>query len=219
MKERAMIILSGGQDSTTCLYWAMKRFHTENIEAVTFDYGQRHKVEITCAKRIAEQHSIPHHIIPINSFEMLGQNSLTDKKVKFDAGSHRELPRTFVPGRNLIFLTFAASLAWQKKINHLVIGTAQTDYSGYPDCRESTITAMERTLNLGLDYFFKVHAPLMHLTKKETVFLAMELDAIDAMALTHTCYRGEQPPCMDCEACKLRAKGFKEAGIIDPLVN
>ena len=100
-----------------------------------------------------------------------------------------------------------------------MIGTAQTDYSGYPDCRENTIKAMEKTLNLGLDYFFKVHAPLMHLTKKETVLLAVELDALDALALTHTCYRGERPPCLDCAACELRAKGFEEAGIKDPLLN
>jgi len=219
MQEQALIVLSGGQDSTTCLYWAIERFNVKNIEAVTFDYGQRHKIEISCAQQITERNNIPHHIIPINSFERLSQNSLTDIKSEFDGGQYRNLPKTFVPGRNLIFLTFAASLAWQKKINHLVIGTSQADYSGYPDCRESTIRSMENTLNLGLDFTFKVHAPLMHLSKKETVTLAIKLGAIEAMAYTHTCYRGEQPPCQHCEACKLRAKGFKGAGVNDPLLN
>ena len=219
MQEQALVILSGGQDSTTCLYWAKKRFDVKNIEAVTFDYGQRHKIEISCAQQIAESNDIPHHIIPINSFESLGQNSLTGNKSEFDDGQYRDLPKTFVPGRNLIFLTFAASLAWQKKINHLVIGTSQTDYSGYPDCRENTIEAMEKTLNLGLDYAIKIHTPLMHLSKSETVVLAAELGAMDAMAYTHTCYKGEQPPCQQCEACKLRAKGFINAGFEDPLLN
>ncbi|MEX0828602.1 MAG: 7-cyano-7-deazaguanine synthase, partial [Haliea sp.] len=128
------------------------------------------------------------------------------------------LPNTFVPGRNIIFLTFAAALAFQKGIEHLVTGVAQTDYSGYPDCREETITALEKTINLGMETEFQIHTPLMHLSKAETVRLARDVGALEAMADTQTCYQGKRPPCGECPACELRAKGFKEAGIRDPLI-
>jgi 7-cyano-7-deazaguanine synthase len=125
---------------------------------------------------------------------------------------------TFVPGRNLIFLTFAAAYAYQRGIRHLVIGVAQTDYSGYPDCREGTITALQHALRLGMESDVTIHTPLMHLSKKETVELARDLGALPAMALTHTCYNGERPPCGQCAACELRARGFAEAGVADPLL-
>ncbi len=129
-----------------------------------------------------------------------------------------ELPNTFVPGRNLVFLTFAAAFAWQRGITNLVTGVAQTDYSGYPDCRQETIDALVPALNLGMEREFTIHTPLMDLSKKETVELARDLGALDAMALTHSCYNGKRPPCGECPACRLRAKGFEEAGIGDPLM-
>ena len=123
-----------------------------------------------------------------------------------------------MPGRNLIFLTYAAAWAWPNRIQHIVTGVAQTDYSGYPDCRRATIDALATALNLGMEFEFTIHTPLMDLSKKDTVLLADRLGALDAMALTHTCYAGERPPCGKCQACELRAKGFREAGIDDPLV-
>jgi 7-cyano-7-deazaguanine synthase len=129
------------------------------------------------------------------------------------------LPNTFVPGRNLIFLTFAAAYAYQHGIAHLVTGVAQTDYSGYPDCREETMRSLQTALQNGMDSDIQIHSPLMHLSKKATVQLAEALGALPAMALTHTCYNGVRPPCGSCPACELRAKGFEEAGIDDPLTS
>ena len=128
------------------------------------------------------------------------------------------LPNTFVPGRNLVFLTFAAAYAYQRDIAHLVTGVAQTDYSGYPDCRTETISALQQALRLGMETEVNIHTPLMHLSKKATVELARDLGALPAMALTHTCYNGARPPCGTCAACELRAKGFAEAHIADPLL-
>lgn len=220
MTERALVVLSGGQDSTTCLYWAMNRFGRDNVESVTFDYGQRHRIEIECARRVAEGAGVPSIVLPIDTFAVLGGNALTDAAVDVPdedpAGSG--LPATFVPGRNLIFLTYAAAWGWRRGIAHLVTGVAQTDYSGYPDCRRETIDALERALQLGLERDLTIHTPLSSLSKKETVLLARELGALDAMRFTHTCYRGERPPCGLCAACRLRARGFAEAGVADPLV-
>ena len=130
-----------------------------------------------------------------------------------------DLPNTFVPGRNLIFLTFAAALAWQLGIRHLVTGVAQTDYSGYPDCRQATLRSLQETLCLGMDSPFVIHTPLMDLSKKQTVELALEMGAMEAMGMTHTCYLGARPPCGECPACVLRARGFAEAGVQDPLLS
>ena len=129
-----------------------------------------------------------------------------------------DLPVTFVAGRNLIFITYAAALAYRRSIRNIVTGVAQTDYSGYPDCREETIDALQRAIQLGMEYKFVIHTPLMHRSKKETVELAIELGALEVMALTHTCYNGVRPPCGQCAACELRAKGFSEAGVPDPLL-
>lgn len=221
MSEHALVVLSGGQDSTTCLFWALERFGRGHVEAITFDYGQRHRIELACAAQVAGFARVRHTVLPIDTFAALGGNALTDAAEAVPAGTETndgELPATFVPGRNLVFLTFAAAYAWPRDIANLVTGTAETDYSGYPDCRRSTIDALERTLSLGLEREIHIHTPLMHLSKKETVLLARDLGAIDAMAVTHTCYRGERPPCGTCAACSLRAKGFAEAGIADPLV-
>ncbi|HEX2139817.1 MAG TPA: 7-cyano-7-deazaguanine synthase QueC, partial [Woeseiaceae bacterium] len=213
------VILSGGQDSTTCLYWALEHFGRDTVESVTFDYGQRHRVEIECARRIARRAGVPNAVLPIDTFAALGGNALTDAEsaIPESAAGQGEIPATFVPGRNLVFLTFAAAWAWPRGIDDLVTGTAQTDYSGYPDCRRDTIDALEKALSLGLERDIRIHTPLMNLSKKETVEHADRLGAIPAMALTHTCYKGERPPCGACAACRLRAQGFAEAGIEDPL--
>ena len=216
----ALVLLSGGQDSTTCLYWAIDRWGRENLLALSFDYGQRHRIELDCAAAIAERARVDHRCLPIDTFKALGGDALTDADIAVepDVDDSTGLPNTFVPGRNLIFLTYAAALAWQLGIVNLVTGVAQTDYSGYPDCREGTITAVQHALRLGMESDVTIHTPLMHLTKKETVELARDLGALPAMALTHTCYNGEQPPCGRCPACELRARGFAEAGIEDPLL-
>jgi 7-cyano-7-deazaguanine synthase len=218
--EKALVVLSGGQDSTTCLYWALDRFDHNAIDTVSFDYGQRHHIELDCAARVAEFAGVPNTCLPIDTFAALGGDALTDPDVEVASGTNEQagLPNTFVPGRNLIFLTFAAAYAYQRGIRHLVIGVAQTDYSGYPDCREGTITALQHALRLGMESDVTIHTPLMHLSKKETVELARDLGALPAMALTHTCYNGERPPCGQCAACELRARGFAEAGVADPLL-
>jgi 7-cyano-7-deazaguanine synthase len=218
MSERALVVLSGGQDSTTCLYWAIDRYGRDSTEAVTFDYGQRHRIELECARNISRNAGIRQTELPIDTFEALGGNALTDAEIDIADGVDGELPSTFVPGRNLVFLTFAAAQAWQRGITNIVTGVAQTDYSGYPDCRQETIDSLSTTLQLGMGRNFVIHTPLMNLSKKETVLLADRLGAIDSMSLTHTCYEGERPPCGECPACILRAKGFAEANINDPLV-
>jgi len=218
--DKALVVLSGGQDSTTCLYWAIDRFGVDAVDSLTFDYGQRHRVELECAAAIADFAGVPNSCLPIDTFSALGGDALTDTEIDVDDGidDKTDLPNTFVPGRNLIFLTYAAAYAYQRDIDHLVTGVAQTDYSGYPDCREATILALQQALRLGMESEITIHTPLMHLSKKETVLLARDLDALPAMSLTHTCYNGERPPCGTCAACELRARGFAEAGVIDPLM-
>ncbi len=218
---KALVVLSGGQDSTTCLYWALDRFGPGNVAAITFDYGQRHRVELQCAETIAREARVPWTCLPIDTFSALGGDALTDAGIAVATAPDGEsgLPNTFVPGRNLVFLTFAAAYAWRERIRNIVAGVAQTDYSGYPDCREETLEALERTLVLGMECDIRLHAPLMHLSKKETVELARSLGALEVMRLTHTCYNGRRPPCGKCPACELRARGFAEAGVEDPLLS
>jgi len=218
MTDKAVVVLSGGQDSTTCLWWALERFGSNNVEALSFDYGQRHRIELDCATAVAELAGVPQSVLPIDTFAALGGNALTDAGIAVGSDGKRELPVTFVPGRNLIFVTFAAAWAWPRKVTHIVAGVSQADYSGYPDCRQETIDALSTALKLGMELVFEIHTPLMNLTKAETVLLAEELGAMDAMSLTHTCYAGQRPPCGRCHACVLRAKGFAEAGIEDPLL-
>lgn len=219
-KKKALVVLSGGQDSTTCLFWAIRQFGQDNVQAITFDYGQRHRVELESAANVAAFARVNHVCLPINTFSALGGDALTDAGVEVasDTDTETGLPNTFVPGRNLIFMTFAAAWAWPRKIGNLITGVAQTDYSGYPDCRTDTMQSLQQTLRLGMESEVLIHAPLMNLSKKETVLLAAELGALDAMAFTHTCYNGARPPCGECAACLLRAKGFAEAGVADPLL-
>jgi 7-cyano-7-deazaguanine synthase len=219
-KQKALVVLSGGQDSTTCLYWAIDRYGLAAVDTVTFDYGQRHHIELDCAAKVAEFAGVSNTCLPIDTLAALGGDSLTDPEISVSSEMDADtgLPNTFVPGRNLIFLTYAAAFAYRLGIRNLVTGVAQTDYSGYPDCREATIVALQETLRLGMECDVTIHTPLMHLSKKETVELARDLGGLPAMAYTHTCYNGERPPCGQCPACELRAKGFAEAGIADPLV-
>ncbi|MBF0448244.1 MAG: 7-cyano-7-deazaguanine synthase, partial [Magnetococcales bacterium] len=160
-------------------------------------------------------------LLPIDTFAALGGNALIDPQIAVEDSlqTSEALPNTFVAGRNLIFLTFAAALAYGKGIHHLVTGVAETDYSGYPDCRQQTLEALEKTLNLGLEYPLSLHAPLMYKSKMETVVLARTLGALPALAFSHTCYNGQSPPCGTCPACQLRQKGFDQAGIPDPLLS
>lgn len=221
--SKVLVVLSGGQDSTTCLYWAINKFGHENVSSLSFDYGQRHIIELESAKKVAEIAAVANEILPLNTFTVIGGNALTDD-IKIEQSRNgsevnpEKLPNTFVPGRNLIFLTFAAAYAYRRSIENLVIGVAQTDYSGYPDCRENTLNSLEQTLRLGMEYNITIHSPLMNVSKADTVEMAVKLGAMDAMAYTHTCYNGAQPPCQKCDACILRAKGFAEANIADPLI-
>lgn len=217
---QALVVLSGGQDSTTCLYWAIARFGKEQVTTLTFDYGQRHRVELDCARRVADFAGVSNTVLPIDTFAALGGNALTESAVavKQTVDAQTQLPNTFVPGRNLIFLTFAAAFAYPRNIRDLVGGMAQTDYSGYPDCREDTLQAMQQALRLGLEFPVTLHTPLMFKSKRETVEMARDLGALEALAYTHTCYNGQRPPCGRCPACVLRAKGFAEAGLADPLL-
>jgi 7-cyano-7-deazaguanine synthase len=213
----AVILLSGGQDSATCLAWAQQRF--KQVRAVTIDYGQRHRIELDAAVEIAKRAGVPQAVIPCDSFRALGGNALTGSEIV--ASGVREsdqLPNTFVPGRNLIFLTLAAAYAYQRGITEIVTGVCQTDYSGYPDCRAETMAALQQSLRTGMAAPFTIHTPLMFLTKAETIKMLHALGKLDLLAWSHTCYNGQVPPCGTCPACELRAKGFREAGMADPLV-
>ena len=218
--DKCLVVFSGGQDSTTCLHWALQRFN--KVETVFFDYGQRHRIEMESAIRIAKNNQVPLRIFRLDVFQEIGGNALIDSGMAIEmpeAAVSPALPNTFVPGRNLIFLTYAASYAYTRGITDLVTGVCQTDYSGYPDCRASTMHALEKALGLGLDLDGKlrIHTPLMYLTKAETVQLAEKEGAMESLAFSHTCYEGKFPPCGVCPACLLRQKGFDEARIADPI--
>ncbi len=217
--KSAVVVLSGGQDSTTCLGWACNRF--SEIYAITFDYGQRHRIELESARTVAGIAQVKQHkILSISSFAELGGNALTGEEAISNVISNEtSLPNTFVPGRNLIFLTFAAAWAYQLKILNVITGVCQTDYSGYPDCRQNTVSAQELAINLGMNAQMRIHTPLMWLTKSESIHLAAAESCLPWLRHSHTCYAGMRPPCGNCPACKLRADGFAEAGIPDPLVS
>jgi 7-cyano-7-deazaguanine synthase len=216
--EKVLVVLSGGQDSTTCLFWAIAKFGHGNVEALSFFYGQRHRVELDCAATIAKMAGVKHTILPINTFTALGGALVGNGDVNGKDATNPALPASYIAGRNLAFLVFASAYGYQRGIHHLVTGTSQTDFSGYPDCRRTTLDALEKTLQLGMEWEIHIHTPLMFISKAETVNLAIELGAMESLAQSHTCYNGKVPPCMECPACKLRAKGFEEAGIEDPLI-
>ncbi|MFD0987220.1 7-cyano-7-deazaguanine synthase QueC [Methyloligella solikamskensis] len=223
----ALVLFSGGQDSTVCLAHALSRY--AHVETVGFDYGQRHSVELECRARLLKEFADvfpdwagklgPDHMLDITGFGQIAETSLTGKSeiVMLDNG----LPSTFVPGRNLVFFTYAAALAYRRDLPVLVGGMCETDYSGYPDCRNETLQAMERALQLGTEKDFQIDTPLMWLSKAETWALADRLGGQPLVDLiiehSHTCYRGDHETrhdwgygCGDCPACELRAKGYRE---------
>ena len=207
--EKAVVVFSGGQDSTTCLFWALKNF--KEVEVVTFDYGQRHALEIECAKQIAQELNVRHHILNMSLLNQLAPNALTRDDIEIQEGVAGELPSTFVPGRNLVFLSFAGILASQIGAKHIVTGVCETDFSGYPDCRDAFVKSLNVTLNLSMDTSFVIHTPLMWINKAETWALADQLDAFDFVRQkTLTCYNGIiADGCGDCPACKLRLQGME----------
>lgn len=221
----ALVLFSGGQDSATCLAWAMSRY--ERVETIGFDYGQRHNVEMDARLKVRGCMAavLPHladrlgpdHVVDLTGFGRIAESALTaDRAIEM---GERGLPTTFVPGRNLVFLTYAAALADRRGLDVLVGGMCETDYSGYPDCRRDTLDAMQQALSLGLDKPVPIETPLMHLTKAETWALADDLGGPALVDLiveeSHTCYTGDRAHRQDwgygcgvCPACELRAAGF-----------
>ncbi|MED1489440.1 7-cyano-7-deazaguanine synthase QueC [Bacillus smithii] len=208
-EEKAVVVFSGGQDSTTCLFWALKNF--QEVQAVTFDYGQRHRKEIEVAKAIAHDLGVKHTVLDMSLLNQLAPNALTRKEIEIEQ-KEGELPTTFVDGRNLLFLSFAAVLAKQSGARHIITGVCETDFSGYPDCRDVFIKSLNVTLNLAMDYEFVIHTPLMWLNKAQTWELADQLGALDYVREnTLTCYNGIMADgCGHCPACKLRKRGLDE---------
>lgn len=223
--SRALVLFSGGQDSTTTLAWALDRF--DAVETIGFDYGQRHRIEMECREtiraklpdlstRYAERLG-PDHVVDLKALGAISETALTrETEIAF---AETGLPSTFVPGRNLIFLTFAAALAYRRDLKHIVLGVCETDYSGYPDCRDDTIKAMQVALNLGLDRRLVLHTPLMWRDKAQTFALAREIGGQALLDLviedSHSCYLGDRTTrhgwgygCGHCPACDLRSKGF-----------
>ncbi|MCD5325502.1 MULTISPECIES: 7-cyano-7-deazaguanine synthase QueC [Pontibacillus] len=207
-KKKALVVFSGGQDSTTCLFWAMKHF--DEVEAVTFDYNQRHDEEIEVAKEIAEDLGVKHTILDMSLLSQLAPNALTRDDIEVKDGENGDLPSTFVPGRNLLFLSFASIMGKQIGAQHIVTGVCETDFSGYPDCRDVFIKSLNVTLNLSMDDQFVVHTPLMWLDKAQTWGLADDLDALTYVKeRTLTCYHGVRGSgCGECPSCKLRQNGL-----------
>jgi 7-cyano-7-deazaguanine synthase len=225
--QTALVLFSGGQDSATCLAWALSRF--AKVEMLGFAYGQRHAIELDCRDRLLDgmraisadwaQNLGDSHTLEIPTLSVISDTALT-RDVAITMGADG-LPNTFVPGRNLIFLTFAAALAYRRGITHIIGGMCETDYSGYPDCRDETIKALNRALDLGMAKQFELHTPLMWRDKAATWALAHELGGDALVDLirehSHTCYLGERGArhdwgfgCGECPACELRAKGWRE---------
>jgi len=230
-KKSCLVVLSGGQDSVTCLYWAKKKF--EEVSAVTFNYNQRHAVEIDAARKVALLAGVKHEVIDVPNI-LKSRSPLTDPNQQLETyNNYGEMDKiigdrvelTFVPMRNAFFLTLAANRALYADIRNLVTGVCQMDNANYPDCRKGFIKLQEKTINkaLGIEDF-KIFTPLMNLSKAQTVKLAKRLKGCwDALAYSHTCYAGKTPPCImteaqACHACTLRAEGFKQAGYEDPLI-
>lgn len=225
-QEGALVLFSGGQDSTTCLAWALERF--ARVETLGFDYGQRHRVELDCRARLRDGIAPLHptwsarlgqdHTIRLDALAAISETALTrDIEITMNASG---LPNTFVPGRNLMFLTFAGALAYRRGLKHIVGGMCETDFSGYPDCRDDTIKAQQLALSLGMDRRFVIHTPLMWLDKADTWRLARDLGGTTLVDLirdeTHTCYLGDRGQrhdwghgCGQCPACALRANGYR----------
>ncbi|UXV34627.1 7-cyano-7-deazaguanine synthase QueC [Staphylococcus sp. IVB6181] len=205
--KKALVVFSGGQDSTTCLFYAKEKF--DEVELVTFQYGQRHDTEIEVAKKIAQEQGLKHHVLDMSLLSQLTPNALTQHELKIE-DTDDGVPNTFVPARNLLFLSFAGALAYQIKARHIITGVCETDFSGYPDCRDDFVKSMNITLNLSMDKNFVIHTPLMWLDKKETWALSDQLGVLDYVRNeTLTCYNGIiADGCGECPACKLRKRGL-----------
>lgn len=207
----ALVVFSGGQDSTTCLFWAKKHFR--KVYALSFIYGQRHVKEVELARAIAEEAGVEFEAMDVSFVGRLGKNSLTDADMVMDREKPEDsFPNTFVPGRNLFFLSIAAVYARERGINHIVTGVSQTDFSGYPDCRDAFVKSLNVTLNLAMNEQFVIHTPLMWIDKAETWALADDLGVLDLVRRkTLTCYNGIQGDgCGQCPACKLRREGLEK---------
>lgn len=210
-KETALVVFSGGQDSTTCLFWAKKHF--KQVVALSFLYGQKHRKEVELARSIAADAGVPFDVMDVSFIGRLGRNSLTDASIDMDQEKPADTyPNTFVPGRNLFFLSIAAVYARERGINHLVTGVSQTDFSGYPDCRDAFIKSLNVTLNLAMDEQFVIHTPLMWIDKAQTWQLADELGVLELVRTrTLTCYNGiPGDGCGQCPACRLRREGLEQ---------
>lgn len=208
-KKEAVVVFSGGQDSTTCLFWAMKKY--EKVIAVSFDYNQKHILELECARNICKKYNVEHHIMNLDLLNQLAPNSLTRADIEVDHDAPKEgTPNSFVDGRNLLFLTFVAVFAKQRGINDIVTGVSESDFSGYPDCRDVFIKSLATTLTLSMDYQFDIITPLMWIDKEETWKLADDLGVMDIIKdETLTCYNGIiGDGCKECPSCKLRRKGY-----------
>ncbi|MGB2079491.1 MAG: 7-cyano-7-deazaguanine synthase QueC [Vibrio sp.] len=208
--RKAVVVFSGGQDSTTCLVQALKDY--DEVHAVTFDYGQRHKLEIDVAKDLAQHLNVASHkILDVNVLGELAVSSLTRDEIEVSHElTEKGVPNSFVPGRNILFLTLAGIYAYQVGAQTLITGVCETDFSGYPDCRDSFIQSMAQSLQLGMDYPLEIKTPLMWLDKTQTWALADELGALDLVReKTLTCYNGViGHGCGDCPACELRQRGL-----------
>ena len=210
-KKKAVVVFSGGQDSTTCLFWAKARY--DEIIAISFDYGQKHIKELECAKEICKKYEIKHHIMDLNLLNQLAPNSLTRADITVDKEAPEEgTPNSFVDGRNLLFLSFVAVYAKQQGIHDIITGVSQSDFSGYPDCRDVFIKSLVTTLDLAMDYHFEIITPLMWIDKEETWELADELGVFDLIREeTLTCYNGViGAGCGECPSCKLRQRGLEQ---------
>ncbi|EKT4483360.1 7-cyano-7-deazaguanine synthase QueC [Pseudomonas putida] len=227
MHNRAIVLFSGGQDSTTCLAWALQRY--DYVETIGFDYGQRHSIELECRLKVlgAIKEQFPEwsnrlgidHLLDIRLLGQISDTAMTaEKTIEFEQNG---LPNTFVPGRNLLFLTFAAAIAYRRGLPILVGGMCETDYSGYPDCRDNTLKATQVSLSLGMDSPVIIETPLMWLTKAQTWKMANDLGGEKLVTLirneSHTCYLGIRDHkhawgygCGECPACDLRRIGFSE---------
>ena len=209
-QQKAFFIFSGGQDSTTCLIQAIQQYGRENVAAITFQYGQRHAIELERARQIAQDFNIPQTVLDLSLMQHITHNALMDGQATIES-QENGVPNTFVDGRNALFLLYAAIYAKSQNIRHIIVGVCETDFSGYPDCRDVFVKSMNVTLNLAMDYAFQIHTPLMYLTKAQTWALADQLGYLDYIReYTHTCYLGIAGGCGECPSCVLRERGLAE---------
>jgi len=217
--DKAIVLLSGGLDSSVALHLALKE--AKEVHAISFEYGQRHNRELDSAKLVARKAGVADHRVVTLKLDQWGGSSLTDKKMSIEKGDveRTDIPVTYVPARNMVFLSVAASYAEAIGAQDIFIGVSQVDYSGYVDCRQEFIDSMEKTINLGTvmgaekNQPIKIHAPFINMTKAEEIKLGIEL-GVD-FGLTWSCYNGGEKPCGTCDSCLLRAKAFAEAEVID----